>query len=41
MSFGKSLFSAGLFQKPPRGTYSSNENSELKYGIYARRLKKT
>jgi hypothetical protein len=25
-------------RKPPRGTYSLKENSELKYGIYARRL---
>jgi hypothetical protein len=25
-------------RKPPRGTYLSKENSELKYGIYARRL---
>jgi hypothetical protein len=37
-SFGESLFSTGLFQKPPRKTYSSKENSKLKYGIYARRL---
>jgi hypothetical protein len=38
MSFGQSLFSAGLFQKTTKRDLFSKENSELKYGIYVRRL---
>jgi hypothetical protein len=38
MSFGESLFSAGLFQKTTKRDLFVKEKFRIKNGIYARRL---